>query len=73
MFLLPLLPSVLQTDSDDPPPFSFAYSEMSSCLAKMMFRYDIELVHKDLDWEAQSRHYVMWWKAPIYVRAYEAK
>lgn len=52
---------------------NFAYSEMSSCLAKMMFRYDVELVHKDLDWEAQSRHYVMWWKAPIYVRAYEAK
>lgn len=49
---------------------SFAYSEMSSCLAKIIFKYELELVDKDLDWEAQSRHYIMWWKAPICVRAY---
>ncbi|RYP13362.1 hypothetical protein DL765_006903 [Monosporascus sp. GIB2] len=45
---------------------NFAYSEMSSCLAKMFFTYDMELVDKTLDWEAASRHYIMWWKAPIF-------
>lgn len=43
---------------------------MSSCLAKMFFTYDLELVDKSLDWEAASRHYVMWWKAPINVRCH---
>ncbi|KAK3343535.1 cytochrome P450 monooxygenase [Lasiosphaeria hispida] len=46
---------------------NFAYVEMSSCMAKMLFRYDMKLVNRDLDWEAASRCYVMWWKAPVMV------
>lgn len=46
---------------------SFAYLEMASCLSKMLFRYDMDLVNRDLDWEAASRCYVMWWKAPVMV------
>lgn len=42
---------------------------MNLCLAKMVFRYDWELVDKTLDWEAASRSYLAgWWKAPIYVK-----
>ncbi|KAI1381281.1 putative cytochrome P450 [Hypoxylon crocopeplum] len=48
---------------------SFAYLQMSLVLSKMIYTYDFELLNKDLDWEAQSKHYVMWWKAPIQVRA----
>ncbi|KAI1358950.1 putative cytochrome P450 [Xylaria arbuscula] len=48
---------------------SFAYLQMSLALSKMIYTYDFELLNKDLDWEAQSKHYVMWWKAPIRVRA----
>ena len=46
---------------------SFAYLEMASCLSKMLFKYDMRLVNQDLDWEAASRCYVMWWKAPVMV------
>ncbi|OTB04039.1 hypothetical protein M426DRAFT_59198 [Hypoxylon sp. CI-4A] len=46
---------------------NFAYLEMTSCLSKMLFKYDMELVNSDLDWEAASRCYVMWWKAPVQV------
>ncbi|KAJ3568839.1 hypothetical protein NPX13_g6283 [Xylaria arbuscula] len=48
---------------------SFAYLQMSFALSKMIYTYDFELLNKDLDWEAQSKHYVMWWKVPIQVRA----
>ncbi|KAI3322257.1 cytochrome P450 [Xylariaceae sp. AK1471] len=46
---------------------NFAFLEMTSCLAKMLYRYDLELVNTDVDWEAASRCYVMWWKAPVFV------
>ncbi|KAK3301905.1 putative cytochrome P450 [Chaetomium strumarium] len=46
---------------------NFAFLEMASCLSKMLFRYDLKLVDNDLDWEAASRCYVMWWKAPVHV------
>lgn len=42
--------------------------EMNLCLAKLIFQYDWELVDQSLDWEAASRFYIMWKKAPIYVR-----
>lgn len=42
---------------------------MSLVLAKMLHTYDFELLDKKMDWVAQSGHYVMWWKAPIRVRA----
>ncbi|KAL2833626.1 cytochrome P450 [Aspergillus pseudoustus] len=47
---------------------NFAYVEMASILAKLIFRYEMELVDKDLNWEDESRFHIMWWKAPIYVR-----
>ncbi|KAK1772874.1 cytochrome P450 [Phialemonium atrogriseum] len=46
---------------------NFAYLEMASCLSKILFKYDMELVNHDLNWEAASRCYVMWWKAPVMV------
>jgi hypothetical protein len=42
---------------------------MSLVLSKLIYTYDFGLLDKDLDWEAESKHYVMWWKAPIRVRA----
>ncbi|KAK3321248.1 putative cytochrome P450 [Cercophora scortea] len=49
---------------------SFALVQMSLVLAKILYRYELELVDKNLDWEAESRHWIMWWKAPIQVRVY---
>lgn len=42
--------------------------EMNLCLAKLVFQYDWDLVDETLDWEAASRYYIMWQKAPIYVK-----
>ncbi|QQK45611.1 Cytochrome P450, E-class, group I [Penicillium digitatum] len=46
---------------------NFAYTEMSSILAKLIYKYEMELVNKGLDWEGESHCHVMWWKAPIHV------
>ncbi|KAI1409848.1 putative cytochrome P450 [Hypoxylon sp. FL1857] len=51
---------------------SFAFVQMSLVLAKLFFSYNMELLERDLDWESQSRHWVMWWKAPVRVRARDA-
>ncbi|KAF2753069.1 putative cytochrome P450 [Pseudovirgaria hyperparasitica] len=47
---------------------NFAYVQMSLLMAKIMFRYDLELINKELDWERASHCHIMWWKAPIVVR-----
>ncbi|KAI1355387.1 cytochrome protein [Xylaria sp. FL0043] len=52
---------------------NFAFIEMVLCLAKMAYKYDWELVNENLDWEAESRCYIMWWKAPIKVRLMDRK
>ncbi|KAJ8128638.1 hypothetical protein O1611_g4996 [Lasiodiplodia mahajangana] len=49
---------------------SFAYMQMSLVLCKLFYTYDLDLVEKDLDWEAESKHYIMWVKAPYHVRAH---
>ncbi|KAI1091695.1 putative cytochrome P450 [Rostrohypoxylon terebratum] len=51
---------------------SFAFVEMSLVLSKLFFSYDMELLDQNLDWESQSRHWVMWWKAPVRIRARDA-
>jgi cytochrome P450 len=48
--------------------FSFAFMQMASIMAKLLFVYDLELVNKDLDFEAESHCHIMWWKAPVWVR-----
>lgn len=48
--------------------FSFAFMQMASIMAKLLFVYDLELVNKDLDFEAETHCHIMWWKAPVWVR-----
>lgn len=56
-------------ETNAPSTTSFAWMEMNLCLAKLIFRYDWELVDETLDWEAASRSYLAGWrKAPIYVK-----
>jgi hypothetical protein len=47
---------------------SFAYVEMNLILATLLFKYDMELVNKSLDWEGESHIHIMWWKPDLYVR-----
>ncbi|KAK2755484.1 hypothetical protein FQN54_006421 [Arachnomyces sp. PD_36] len=47
---------------------NFAYTEMSLIMAKVIYKYDLELVEKDLNWEDKSHCHVMWWKAPFHVK-----
>lgn len=36
--------------------------EMRTILAKMHFKYDLELVDQNLDWHAQSEMHTLWQK-----------
>ncbi|KAI4217467.1 MAG: hypothetical protein LQ351_000062 [Letrouitia transgressa] len=47
---------------------NFAELEMSLILAKLNFKYDLEMVNKGLDWERESHMHVMWWKPELRVR-----
>ncbi|KAJ6134169.1 cytochrome P450 [Penicillium sp. IBT 18751x] len=47
---------------------NFAYMEICLILAKMHYNFDLELMDKGLDWEAQSRIHMMWWKPKLPVR-----
>ena len=41
--------------------------EINHILAKILWKYDLKLVNKDLNWEDRSRIYVMWWKPSLMV------
>ena len=47
--------------------------EINLILAKMLWRYDLELVDKDLDWEGRSQMHILWWKPDLQVRFRERK
>ncbi|KAL9072095.1 MAG: hypothetical protein Q9157_005221 [Trypethelium eluteriae] len=47
---------------------NFAYMQMTSIMAKMLYKYDMTLTSENLDFEAACHCYVMWWKAPVWVR-----
>ncbi|CAG8952979.1 hypothetical protein HYFRA_00003168 [Hymenoscyphus fraxineus] len=47
---------------------NFAYMEMNLLLAKMFFKYDLELVNTQLDWLNEGKVFVMWWKPELMVR-----
>ncbi|EGX94777.1 Cytochrome P450 [Cordyceps militaris CM01] len=47
---------------------NFAYMEMNLILAKLLWKYDMELVDKKLDWAGQSQLHVMWRKPKLMVR-----
>jgi hypothetical protein len=42
--------------------------EINLLLSKLLWKYDLELVNKDLDWFADSKVFVMWWKPALRVR-----
>lgn len=50
---------------------SFAYMQLSLVLTKMLWKFDLELLDKDLDWEGRSKMHLMWWKPSAYVRFIE--
>ncbi|KAM7185510.1 cytochrome P450 [Naviculisporaceae sp. PSN 640] len=52
---------------------NFALMEVYLIVAKMFWKYDMELVNTDLDWEKQSRLHIMWWKPDLMVRFKERK
>ncbi|KEY73212.1 hypothetical protein S7711_04176 [Stachybotrys chartarum IBT 7711] len=47
---------------------TFAYAQMSLELAKIVWKYDMELVDQGLDFEAESRMFFQWRKAALNVR-----
>lgn len=51
---------------------SFALVEIALVMAKLHWRYDLDLVDRDLDWEGQSHMHVIWWKPALDIRFSEA-
>ncbi|KAF2969303.1 hypothetical protein GQX73_g4289 [Xylaria multiplex] len=49
---------------------SFAMLQLSLLFAKILYTYDMEMLGPDVDWEANSRNWIMWWKPPIHIRAH---
>ncbi|KAL8923518.1 MAG: hypothetical protein Q9172_003091 [Xanthocarpia lactea] len=47
---------------------NFAYMEMNLVLAKMLWKYDMQNMSKDLDWVGKSHMHVMWWKPELRIR-----
>lgn len=62
----PFLPSF--TDCD-----SFAMVEINLIIARLFWRFDMELVDPELDWEGSSSMHVMWRKPDLGVRFQERK
>ncbi|KAK1638560.1 cytochrome P450, partial [Colletotrichum phormii] len=52
---------------------NFAYMEINLILAKMLWKYNLDLVNKEVDWEQESQLHVMWWKPALMVRFTERK
>ncbi|KAK7749837.1 hypothetical protein SLS53_000418 [Cytospora paraplurivora] len=52
---------------------SFAYAQMSLELAKIVWKYDMELVNPDLDYEAECRMHFMWHKPKVNIRFSQRK
>ncbi|KAF2823676.1 putative cytochrome P450 [Ophiobolus disseminans] len=47
---------------------NFAWMEMSLVLAKLVWKYDMELANPDDDWPDRVRIHVLWWKPELEVR-----
>ncbi|KAJ2998227.1 hypothetical protein NUW58_g388 [Xylaria curta] len=47
---------------------NLAWMEMNTTLAKLHFKYDIELLSKNLDWHRDSRMHTLWHKPSMYVQ-----
>jgi cytochrome P450 len=52
---------------------NLAWMEMKTTLAKLHFKYDMELLSKDLDWHRDSRMHTLWHKPQMHVQVTERK
>ncbi|KAI0195873.1 cytochrome P450 [Astrocystis sublimbata] len=47
---------------------NLAWMEMSTILSKLLFKFDLDLVNKEVDWQRDSRMATLWVKPELYVR-----
>lgn len=52
---------------------SLAYAEMRLILAKILFRFDIELVDKEQKWMENQKMFTLWDKPPLMVKIHTVK
>lgn len=52
---------------------SFAYMEINMILARMLWTYNLELVHPDMEWEGQSKLHILWQKPELLVKFHKRK
>ncbi|KAF2677430.1 benzoate 4-monooxygenase cytochrome P450 [Lentithecium fluviatile CBS 122367] len=49
---------------------SLAWMELHTCLAKMYYRYDFELLSAKVDWQKDSEMHLLWKKPNLFVRVH---
>ena len=47
---------------------SLGWMELQTIMAKMLFRYDLELVNQEVDWHRDSHMHTLWEKPALMVR-----
>jgi cytochrome P450 len=47
---------------------SLAWIELNTVLAKLLWKYDLELVNQDVDWQRDSTMHTLWKKPELMVR-----
>lgn len=47
---------------------SLAWIEMQNILTKLLYRFDLEWINKDMNWHRDSRMYTLWEKPELMVR-----
>ena len=53
--------------------YSLGWMELQTIMAKIVFRYDLELVDETLDWQRDSRMHTLWEKPPLMVKVIARK
>lgn len=53
--------------------YRLSYVEMRLVLARLLFRFDLELAEESRDWMQRGKAYNLWWKPPLRVRIIRRK
>lgn len=52
---------------------SFSLMEINLIIAKMFWKYDLELINKDFDWVRDGRVHAGWWWPKLLIRFHPRK
>ncbi|UKZ78942.1 hypothetical protein TrVFT333_006689 [Trichoderma virens FT-333] len=47
---------------------NLAYAEMRLIVARLIWKYDIEILDESIGWDRRCKSYIVWQKGPLYIR-----